>query len=258
MKKGSFISYLKAKGFYIALALCIVGASAAAWVTAARTIDAIGDGNSKVVSGISAAGEGQDWSAQEEAPVSKSTTGIEKSSSQSTQSSAPSSSASRSAGSAASVAHSAPQAQQPMSQACAYISPIEGGKVIGAYSAGKLVKNVTLNVWRTHDAVDIAAERGAEVKCACDGTVEFAAADPLWGGVVRVAHADGRTTIYSGLKISEKLKEGERVVGGQVIGTVDVIASEISMEPHLHFAVMKDGAAVDPGSLIPALKTIGA
>ena len=31
-------SFLKAKGFYIALALCIAGAGAAAWLTAQNTL----------------------------------------------------------------------------------------------------------------------------------------------------------------------------------------------------------------------------
>ena len=40
---------IKAKGFYIALALCIVGASAAAWATAARTLDSIEENNRQIV-----------------------------------------------------------------------------------------------------------------------------------------------------------------------------------------------------------------
>ena len=41
--------FIKAKGFYIALALCIVGASAAAWAAAARTMDSIGANNRQIV-----------------------------------------------------------------------------------------------------------------------------------------------------------------------------------------------------------------
>lgn len=253
MNKGNrFLSYIKAKGFYIALALCIVGASAAAWATAARTIESINNSNSKVISDISAGQreEQTQWNSASEQEVSKSTSGIEKSSSSSTPSSAPASSSSRSAGSAASVGSSGQQERPQTQPACVYTLPIPGGKVIGAYSDGKLVKNYTLNVWRTHDAIDVAAEKGAEVKTACAGTVSFAANDPLWGGVVRVDHADGHTTVYSGLKIAEKLKEGEKVADGQVIGTVDSIPSEISMEPHIHFAILKNGKAIDPSALI--------
>ena len=55
--KNTIIQFVRDKGFYIALAVCIVGASAAAWATASRTLDSIEKNNRQIVEqGIS--GEG--------------------------------------------------------------------------------------------------------------------------------------------------------------------------------------------------------
>lgn len=127
---------------------------------------------------------------------------------------------------------------------------MEGSKVTGAYSGGQLVKNKTLNVWRTHDAVDLSGEKGAKVLAAGDGTVTEATNDALWGGVVRVEHPDGYTSVYSGLVIGEKIQAGAQVKAGEELGSLGDIPAEISAEPHLHFSLLKDGKAVDPGEIL--------
>ena len=47
--KNTIIQFVRDKGFYIALAVCIVGASAAAWATASRTLDSIEKNNRQIV-----------------------------------------------------------------------------------------------------------------------------------------------------------------------------------------------------------------
>ena len=49
-KNNKFKTFLKDKGFYLALALCIIGASAAAWATANKTLENIDERNRAPVS----------------------------------------------------------------------------------------------------------------------------------------------------------------------------------------------------------------
>ena len=127
--------------------------------------------------------------------------------------------------------------------------PVQGAKTIAPFSGGELVKNHTLNVWRTHDGIDLAAEKGTVVTAAEAGTVSAVTMDPMWGGTVAVDHTDGTQTIYCGIAPEKALKAGDRVTAGQVLGSVDTVTAEVAMESHLHFAAKKDGKFLDPLSL---------
>lgn len=255
--KNTIIQFVRDKGFYIALAVCIVGASAAAWATASRTLDSIEKNNRQIVEQGISGEEKPSWSSSSAAASSRGAeesrqniSSIEKPPASST--SAPSSSSASAPSSVSETAAAAPE-PLPDSPTFAYTLPLEGGKVLNPYSGGQLVKNKTLNVWRTHDAVDIQGEKGAKVFAIGDGKVVSATNDTLWGGMVQVEHPDGYTSSYSGLVIGEKVKAGMEVRSGQELGTLGDIPAEISAEPHLHLAVAKDGQAVDPGVVLKQL-----
>ena len=120
--------------------------------------------------------------------------------------------------------------------------------MLAPYSGGELVKNQTLNVWRTHDAVDIAGEKGARIFAAGDGEIVAVSNDPLWGGMVQIKHPDGYTSSYSGVDLLATLQAGQQVTAGQELGTLGDIPAEISSEPHLHFALSRAGRAVKAAS----------
>lgn len=257
---NTVIRFLKDKGFYIALAVCIVGAAGAAWATAARTLDSIEENNRHVVEQGVSGEEKPSWSSSSSAPEApkadkEDTAGeterpiqnIEKPSPSST--SAPSSSSAPEPSTGSAAAAAAPE-EPHGSQTFVYTRPLESGKVVVPYSGGQLVKNKTLNVWRTHDAVDIQGEKGAKVFAIGDGTVVSASNDTLWGGMVELQHPDGYTSTYSGLVIGEDVKAGMEVRSGQQLGTLGEIPAEISAEPHLHLALSRDGQAVDPGEVL--------
>ena len=63
-------------------------------------------------------------------------------------------------------------------------------------------------------------------------------------------HPDGYTSVYSGLVIGEKIQAGAQVKAGEELGSLGDIPAEISAEPHLHFSLLKDGKAVDPGEIL--------
>ena len=143
-----------------------------------------------------------------------------------------------------------PTATEAETEAPSFLLPVEG-EVLQEFSNGELVKNETLGEWRTHDGVDLAAPANTPVKAAADGTVSAVTEDPLWGMCVTVSHDGGYQTFYQGLKTRVEVSEGDTVKVGEILGYVGTTAeAELSLDPHLHFAVQKDGAWVDPASVL--------
>lgn len=124
--------------------------------------------------------------------------------------------------------------------------PVEGD-IMKEFANNKLVYSSTLDVWATHNGIDIAADKTTVVKAAADGTVSSIKNDPRYGLTVIIEHANGYKTVYSNLLSTEFVVEGEEVKQGQSIGTVgNTAAFEISDEPHLHFELLKDNEQQDP------------
>ena len=98
-------------------------------------------------------------------------------------------------------------------------------------------------------SIDIAVPLGTSINAADDGTVVYAGWDKTgYGNTVLISHGDGLTSRYGHLsKIT--------VVVGQGIhrgGSVGLSGSTgHSTGPHLHFEVRRNGAPVDPMTLLP-------
>lgn len=121
------------------------------------------------------------------------------------------------------------------------------GEIIKDFANNKLVYSTTLDVWTTHNGVDIKADETTVVKAAADGTVSSIKNDPRYGLTVIVEHVNGYKTVYANLLSTEFVVEGEKVKQGQSLGTVGSTASfEILDEPHLHFELLKDNEQLDP------------
>ncbi len=245
-KKGSMPS----KSFLAAVAVCVIGASAAAWVSLDQAFSpqtqpqSYQGASSSSRSAASSSSRSQGFSRLEDAATPQSE--IAKSSSSSAASSQPEASSSTPpAPSAASQPSSALAALEKFS----YQLPVDGA-VCGEFSNGELVKNETLGEWRTHDGLDLAAGEGTNVLAAAPGKVTRAYADPLWGTVVEITHPDNTVTIYCGLAANTPVKAGAEVKAGSVIGMIGQIPAESAMEPHLHFAAKQNGKYIDPQSLL--------
>ncbi len=125
------------------------------------------------------------------------------------------------------------------------------GEVINPYSDGELVKSETLELWQTHDGIDIAAEEGTEIKAAAEGTILNVWEDPLWGICVSVDHKDGYVSSYCGVDKNVPVSIGTEVACGDVIAKVGNTAEcECKLPSHLHFEVKKNGTFVDPMSYV--------
>ena len=130
------------------------------------------------------------------------------------------------------------------------VSPLQG-EVVAAFSVDQLQYNETLDDWRTHDGVDIAAAVGVSGPAACTGTVATASADPLMGTTVVPRHSDGYETTYANLQAEPAVEMGDTVTAGQAIGAVGTTAvAESARGAHLHFSVTKDGETVDPDTFL--------
>jgi murein DD-endopeptidase MepM/ murein hydrolase activator NlpD len=123
------------------------------------------------------------------------------------------------------------------------------GTVAKEHDLSVPVFSLTTNDWRTHTGIDIACAMGDAVYAAAAGTVTTVASDPMMGTSVTIAHSGDGVTVYRNLSVelAEGIKEGAKVVAGQVIGTVgDTAMIESADEPHLHFEMRVSGVEVDP------------
>lgn len=258
---GKFNKFIMGKGFYVALAVCLVGAGAAAWVSVDKTISGIQSAplaetppaqseKSQLAEQKLAdiAKEVQDNITKAEAPAAKAEPTTIKEADLSTSPSSPSAQASAPAQSPEPVSQSAAQAQPQASPTSSFALPVNS-EVMASFSGDNLVKNVTMNDWRTHNGIDIKTALGTPVNASCDSSVTAIRNDPLWGNVVELT-SGSRVAIYSGLSENISVKLGDTVSAGQPIGEVGNIPCELSLEPHLHFMVKESGKYVDPISLL--------
>jgi len=94
-----------------------------------------------------------------------------------------------------------------------------------------------------HAAVDLSAPLGTVVKAATDGTISAQGYNATYGNYIIISHPGGYQTMYAHLN-SFTSKKGDQVGQGIQIGTVG--STGYSTGPHLHFAVFKNGRAVNP------------
>lgn len=96
---------------------------------------------------------------------------------------------------------------------------------------------------QTHTGIDIAAPRGTSILAAADGVVTFSGRMAGYGRVIVVTHGFGFKTFY-GHNQKNKVRKGERVKRGQVIGTVG--NSGYSTGSHLHYEVLVKDRTINP------------
>ena len=102
-----------------------------------------------------------------------------------------------------------------------------------------------------HTGVDIAGSDGAPVAAAGDGIVTFAGWDDTFGNLLILRHEDGWQTKY-GHNASLFVSVGDSVRAGQTVALLGNTGK--SSAPHLHFEIIHNGTAIDPGSRFAALR----
>ena len=215
-KSKGFRSFVKEKGYYIVLLLCIV---------------AVGVSGYFLLSGRKQ-NEPEEVLASATVPPSTSKT----------------------AGTQPAIdvaATEAPQTETPQSTGTSVtVRPVDG-EAIAAFAADHLAYNQTTRDWRTHEGVDLSAALGAKVTAAADGTVYTIYEDEALGTTVVLRHDGGYTTHYSNLAATPAVSTGDTVAAGDVIGAVGSTALlEVGEAPHLHFAVYLSGHPTDPAEYL--------
>ncbi len=133
----------------------------------------------------------------------------------------------------------------------AFAMPVYG-EVVTVFAIDKLVYSNTLEEWRTHSGIDIAASRGTAVKAVADGVVSEIKHDPRYGITVIIEHQDGLKTVYANLATDDVVLPNQRVEKGDIIGSIgNTAVFESKDESHVHFEVLKDNEPVDPFEYIP-------
>ncbi|MGA1310056.1 MAG: murein hydrolase activator EnvC family protein [Gemmatimonadaceae bacterium] len=117
--------------------------------------------------------------------------------------------------------------------------PVDGQIV---YRFGRLVNpNNTSIRW---NGIGIGAAEGTPVKAVAAGEVVFAEPSGTYGLTVLVQHGGGAYSLYASLA-SARVRRGQRITKGEVIGTVG--QADPDLPPRLHFEMRpRDGIAVDP------------
>ena len=142
------------------------------------------------------------------------------------------------------TAQSSPAASAPSALKTALPVP---GDTIGGYAMDCLSYNETTRDWRVHNGVDLAAEAGAPVGAAADGTVYTTYEDDTLGFTVVIRHDGGYTTRYSSLDENLCVSPGDVVTLGQTIGYAgDTALVESVMGSHVHFSVSYQDQDMDP------------
>ena len=257
-----FRKFLRDKAFALVLTVCLL-AAAAAGVWAVRTVrnelkqnlDAVRSPSSTapgIDEGINTspgvAGEEEAEWQQQNAPAANSVANVPKADSSS--GGAASSSGAQS-GSGSVREPSALQTESlpaSSSDAPASTQPVSG-RVLNSYSGDELVYSKTLGDWRTHNGVDYAASRGAEVTAPAAGKVTLAGADGSWGPTVAIEDASGRLWRISGVA-DLKVKAGDTVTAGQALGTVGSVSCECAEDSHIHLEVKQGEKYLDPAKVM--------
>lgn len=85
-----------------------------------------------------------------------------------------------------------------------------------------------------HSGLDLLAATGTLVKAVGAGTVAFAGKQGTYGNLVVVNHQGGKQSRYAQLE-NIKVKVGQKVLPGNLLGTVGTSGTPSSAQPHLHF-----------------------
>ena len=118
------------------------------------------------------------------------------------------------------------------------------GSIVGKF--GKqfhpVFKNLALPA---NNGVDIAAANGADIKSVFNGVVKQVFVMPGYNQCVLVQHGKNYFTFYCKLG-TVSVKVGDKVVTGQVLGTMETLSGQNQM----HFELWKDNVPQNPASWI--------
>jgi murein DD-endopeptidase MepM/ murein hydrolase activator NlpD len=122
--------------------------------------------------------------------------------------------------------------------------PIPYARLTSGFGARR---HPVLGRMRMHKGVDYAARPGTPIMAAGDARVVSAGWQGGYGNAVVLDHGRGYTTLYGHMSRIGKIKRGQRIAQGTVIGYVG--STGMSTGPHLHYEFRINGAHRNPLSI---------
>lgn len=123
-----------------------------------------------------------------------------------------------------------------------YTMPVNGD-ILKDFSLDTLQFSQTFGDMRLHPAVDIACKEGTFISALTDGKVLSVEESVSLGNVITIDHGDGLTVKYACVK-DAKVKAGDKVKSGDLIGKVGTIPNECSDQSHLHLEATKNDTPI--------------
>ncbi len=222
--KGIF----KTRGFYIVLAICIIAVASILFATLQSA-------------------PGETTKNQEQAQAEEDVQNIENPDAQSLEEAQQGLAAATQSPAASATATTPEATEVPKNRQKAEIviaKPVNGD-IAAVFCVENLVYNKTLNIWQTHNGIDIVPKDNAEVKAALAGEVSEVVEDPSYGNMVVMKHSNNIITKYAGMA-EVNVKAGDKVQKGDVIGTCGTPPFEAHMGTHIHFEVWEGDNPIDP------------
>lgn len=124
-----------------------------------------------------------------------------------------------------------------------FIQPLEG-TTSTAFGLRRLINGSLKN---PHTGIDLKAPSGMPVAASAGGIVACTGEHFFSGNSIFIDHGAGLFTMYFHLA-EIKVKQGQRVAPGEIIGTVG--STGRSTGPHLHWGVRVNNQRVDPLALV--------
>lgn len=151
-----------------------------------------------------------------------------------------------------SVANPHEESKEPVNTTpVTFYNPVLNFTIAKGYDDKNLVYNSTLKQWEAHKALALTAAENSEVYAVLDGEVLDVYSNYLNGTVVVLKHDGDLKTYYSSLQEDVKVKKGDKVSKGQVIGKVGTTANaELDLGNHLTFQVTEKDVKVDPSTYL--------
>ena len=114
-----------------------------------------------------------------------------------------------------------------------------------------MIYSKTLDMWKTHDGVDVEGELGQVIVSCERGTVEKVFDDAFYGKTIVINHGQGSKTSYSNLDEEVYVTNGQSIKKGQKIGKIgNTSIGEIKDKPHIHFMLFENNEVADPTSIL--------
>jgi hypothetical protein len=102
-----------------------------------------------------------------------------------------------------------------------------------------------------HDGIDLAAPLGTSVRAIAAGRVTIAGRMSDGAVVVEIEHAPDVVSRYGHLQPDLRVRVGESVSAGDVVGSIGLTGNTTG--PHLHFEIYASGEPVDPLLVLPPM-----